>query len=460
MNPVSATIVALATPPGRSALGIIRLSGKDTKKIIAHLTRKNLTTINNLVPRRLYYFNIYDHNKQPLDKVLLVIFSASHSYTGEDSAEIYFHGNPVIARQILNTAVTFGASTAYGGEFTYRAVLNGKLDLNQAEAVYNLIHTPTKDLIPKILKTLSGKFSNDISRIAEQFREMYAEVEARINYPEEELKTIPVTSWKKILDRIYRQISDLIARAELGRIQMTTPSLLIVGKQNVGKSSLFNCLLAEEAALVSPEPGTTRDVITKLWEWQDFTFNIGDTAGMFARKSTTLDKQAIELTRKKIDTASGLIFVLDRSQPIYPEEIKFLRENTQPAILVINKIDLPAKWGINDLKRKLKSLKKYPVVFTSAINQQGIEKLRKTIYHHFTRTINSSEVLLIGETIFQKLKKIPEKISELQEKLATSNLDLLSFLFAELLEELEIVAGKTTSEDILNQIFTRFCVGK
>jgi len=455
MNPLSTTIVALATAVGRAALGIIRLSGKDTFKIIAQLTGKNISTIKKLVPRKLYPLTIYDQNKQPLDSVLVALFFSPASYTGEDLAEIYFHGNPVIARQILNAAIRAGARPAYGGEFTYRATLNGKMDLNQAEAVYNLIHSPTKNLLPAAWKTLTGEFSSTITGIVEQLRDIYTQIEARLNYPEDEIEPIRKNTYKKV----YRQILNLLNRAEPARIQMQTPAIFIVGKQNVGKSSLFNCLLKEEAALISPRPGTTRDVITRLWEWQDFTFTVADTAGMFAEKFSRLDQQAIELTRKKIAAANGLIFVLDIARPLSGPEIKFIQQNSHPTILVVNKIDLPAAWDIK-LVKKIARRKKSPIVLTSAINNRGIEQLRKTIYRYFAQKSDSAQLLLIGNYAYQKLKGVGEKMAELDKKLSDNNLEVASFILEEILNDLEFVAGKTSSEEIVQQIFGRFCVGK
>ena len=459
MNLQDDTIAAIATPLGIGGLGIVRISGEKAGEIAKRLFVPR-SSQNNLQSHRLYHGEIVDPREgTPLDEVLLVMMRRPHSYTGEDVVEIHCHGGILILQNVLQAVLREGARIAEPGEFTKRAFLNERLDLAQAEAVADLIESQTHKGMSQALGQLKGRLSTEIRKLRDELIELLSSVEASIDFPEEDLEEISGEMLLKRVESCSAKIQRFLSTYEEGRIYREGLCTVIVGRANVGKSSLLNILLEEKRAIVTEIPGTTRDVIGEIVNIKGIPLKILDTAGL--RKATNIvEEEGIKVTREKLTEADIVILVLDGGQALSAEDREIIQEpKGKKVVVAINKIDLPQKLSRSQAEKEgLEG----QIVEISAKEGRGIDKLKEAI---FSIAVCQSEE---GSSIFinrVRHKIALERADDSLRKAKESILKEMSPEFIALdlklaLEHLGEIVGETTTEDILDKIFSEFCIGK
>jgi len=439
------SIAAVATPSGRSGLGIVRLSGKSALDI----AQKILHPIPALRPWTAHLANLTDDHGHPIDQTIVTYYAAPRSYTGEDLIEISCHGSPVVLRFCLDRLCAAGARLAQPGEFTLRAYLNGRIDLPQAEAVRDLIESTTLYQARVAAQQVEGSVSRRIRPIKDQLLELIALLEAGIDFAEDD---VSVASPEEIIiriDSIEEELSALIATFDYGKLVHSGITLAIVGRPNVGKSSLFNRLLEQDRAIVTEIAGTTRDTVSEVAAISGIPVKFVDTAGIRAGQDI-VETLGIQRSYQAMADANLTLVVLDLSQPIGPEDLALIeRAKSQGRyILVGNKSDLPLQANP-------------PESFTlvSAITGAGIHQLRAQIAPAASREQESGFITSIRHA--QLLRESVEALGQAHKaaELTIPHEMLLLDLYAAL-RPIDAVTGATTADDILNRIFSTFCIGK
>ena len=458
----SDTICAISTPPGAGGIGIIRISGP--------LALAHLQTI--FQPRdrgcsfdshRLYYGHIVHPRKnKTLDEVLSVFMAAPSTYTREDVVEIHCHGNFLVLQSILELLVSLGARLAEPGEFTKLAYLNGRIDLTQAEAVIDVLAARTRKGMDMALDQLGGSLYEQVDAVRSSLVQMRAVVEVAIDFPDEDVEIVDRSAFKnQVATEVLAPLEQLLHRSEEGRIFRDGISVVIVGLPNVGKSSLLNTLLQEERALVTAIPGTTRDTIEEYLDIQGVPVRIVDTAGI-RQGADEVEEMGIERARKQIDQADLVLFMIDAARDVREEDRElFATVNHKPLLLISNKSDLadqkPAIDGFN-LKKQGNRL-----IQISAKQQQGIEELKEAI---FTAVVGDKDQWqedgcapnIRHKAALQRAREAAVRLGQGLELMIST--DLLAIDLQECLDELDVIVGVTTTEDVLDVIFEQFCLGK
>jgi len=452
------TIAAISTPLGLAGIGIVRISGAGAKGISKRIFRPK-RPVKSFQSHRLYLGHFVDPDTGDIvDEVLLSVMTAPHSYTREDVVEINSHSGYLLLSQILQVVLKQGARLAEPGEFTFRAFVNGRIDLSQAEAVMDLIRAPSEKGLRLAADQMKGSFRTELDHLRQKAVDCLARVEVGIDYPDEEPGDLPGAD--QIEEELINPIRVLIAGHSQRRIWMEGVQTVIIGRVNAGKSSLLNRLLNEERAMVTPIPGTTRDIIESMLYIEGIPLRLMDTAG-FRRGRGTLEKMGMDRTRKKMEEADLILFMTDRSRPLHEDDLTMIAQVMKKrAVVVLNKIDLPSKICEEDLKSALRGI---PLVRISALTGEGIEELRKVI-----RTI-----VLAGEEI----AKDPSIAPNVRQKLALEEacrfftsaaqnlindmpLEIVAVDLNEGLSALGEITGETTTEEVLGRIFSQFCLGK
>ncbi|MEO2152950.1 MAG: tRNA uridine-5-carboxymethylaminomethyl(34) synthesis GTPase MnmE [Aquificota bacterium] len=452
------TIAAIATPYGESAIGIVRLSGDKTVEILKKIFK---TRSKNLKPRYAHYGLVVDKEGQPIDEAVVIYYKAPHSYTGEDMAEINLHGNPLILKKVLNLLLESGARLAEPGEFTKRAFLNGKLDLTQAEAVAELIGAKTELARKLALNQLQGALSREIKPLREELLMLLALVESSIEFEEEDIPTIEKDELQRRLEKILKQVNKLLQTAATGKALRQGIKLAIVGKPNVGKSSLFNRLLGSERAIVTDIAGTTRDYIEETINIKGIPISLIDTAGI-RETADVVEKIGVQRSLQKLKEADLIIIVLDASNPDLEEEdlklINLVKETKKPLLVVLNKIDKGQK-----LDTKKIPIPNVEVVKVSAKTGEGIEELKEKILQKVgVQTAEGGNIYISvrHEQLLKKAKKALENALTYLREGEFYSPEILMLDLREAAEALGEILGEITTEDILGQIFSTFCIGK
>jgi len=452
------TIAAIATPYGESAIGIVRMSGPDVLPILKRVFQGRSQT---LKPRYAHYGFIVDREGQPIDEAVVIYYKAPHSYTGEDMAEINLHGNPLILKRVLQRLLEEGARLAEPGEFTKRAFLNGKLDLTQAEAVAELISAKTELARKLALNQLRGALSKEIKPLREELLLLLALVESSIEFEEEDIPTIEKEELIKRLENILKRVNRLLETAQTGKAIRKGLKLAIVGKPNVGKSSLFNRLLGEERAIVTSVAGTTRDYLEETLNLGGIPINLIDTAGI-REAEDTVERIGVERSLQKLKEADIILFVLDASQERPTEEeiklARLVKESGKPTLLVLNKIDKGKRIDLSDFP-----LKGVPTIEVSAKTGEGLERLKEEILK--TAGVSASEggniyISLRHEELLKRAKKALENALSYLKGEEFYSPEILMLDLREAGDALGEIIGEVTTEDILGQIFSTFCIGK
>ena len=447
------TIAAIATAYGEGGIGIIRISGEDSRDIL----RKIFT--GKIESRRLSYGKIMDENEH-IDEVLAVYMKGPKTYTGEDVVEINCHGSIVALRKTLALVLSKGARMAEPGEFTKRAFLNGRLDLSQAEAVIDVIKAKSDRSFDVAMSQLEGSLSSRIEIIRQALLDLLVEVTVNIDYPDEDIEIMTYDKARDCLCNIRNMIGELLATSGSGRMIREGIRIAIVGKPNVGKSSLMNCLLRESRAIVTEIPGTTRDTIEEAVSIRNLPVYLIDTAGI-RDTDDTVEKIGIEKTKEAFNNADYIIFVVDGSRPLTSEDEEIISYVCgRRALVLLNKRDLGAEVTVDVISEKLPDC---DIIETALSKEEGLKEIEDNIESLvYGGLISQGESLMVNNVRHIDLLKHADSAAG----------DALSLL--EIMEPLDIVeidirnaydflgeiVGDTVSDEIINEVFARFCLGK
>lgn len=448
------TIVAIATPPGRGGIGVVRISGPEAKAIASGLLR--LPAGRQLEAGRALFGEFIDSDTgERIDEVVATHFAKPHSYTTDDIVEISCHGSPVVLRHLVELALKRGARLAEPGEFTMRAFLNGRIDLTQAEAVRDLIESQTLYQAKVAAQQLEGALSHRLQPAKEILIELIAVMEAGIDFAEDDVSVIPGEQIVARIAAIREPLGKLLSSFEYGKVVHEGLTLAIVGRPNVGKSSLFNRLVERERAIVTSTPGTTRDLVTETVALGGLPVRLIDTAGI-RQALDEAESIGIRKSMEALADADLVLVVLDASQPLEDTDRELLGDVGQrPAIVVRNKIDI-GKDGAGALKDGM------PAVDTSATSGEGVPALRSLILDKIGATGTQIESGFLTnvrqQDLVRKAMQNLEAASAAVGNQTPHEMILLDLYNA--LRPLDEITGATTADDILNRIFSSFCIGK
>jgi tRNA modification GTPase len=467
------TIAAIGTPIGYGGIGIIRISGKQAfaiaekiykrkKRLDRKIQNKEIYDVEKLTSHKLYLGYIIDKdNNKVFDEVLMVKMNSPHSYTGEDIVEIQAHASAFGLEKILSLVLKAGSRLADPGEFTKRAFLNGRIDLTQAEAVMDLIHAKSDKALQLANNHLSGAIGEDVKKISKNLLEILSKIEAEIDFSEEQDLNLPDESIQdEIMKKVICPLEEINNGFAAGILLREGIKIAIVGKPNVGKSSLLNTLLKKERSIVTEFPGTTRDTIEETVSIKGLSLKLIDTAGIHFSEDF-VEKIGMERTKRAAAEADLIIFMVDADAGISIEDENIYQTiKEKPVIIVINKIDIESNKG-NRL-RLLEHWKNYPNIRTSIKFGMGLNELEEKIYISGGSLIGEFESekmpnLRQKEMIENSLNSSREAIRGIEEKKPE---ELVAIDLKEALESLNIVTGKSVKIDVLDEIFSRFCIGK
>lgn len=456
------TICAISTPPGVGGIGIVRISGKDSIEIANKIfTNDKNKQLKNVKSHTINYGYIVEPTtKDKIDEVLVSVMRAPNTYTKEDIIEINCHGGTVAVKRVLEACLRAGARLSEPGEFTKRAFLNGRIDLTQAEAIIDIINSKTTISMENAFEQLEGNLSVKLKEYKQKILALLVHIEASLDYPEYDIEDVTNDYLINNINELINDLKIILEDSNKGKIIREGLVTTIVGKPNVGKSSLLNALLREKRAIVTEVPGTTRDVIEEYINIGGIPVKIVDTAGI-RETEDVVEKIGVERTGEAIKKADLVIFVLDNSDKITQEELEIAKKiSNKKVIIVINKIDLEGKLDENSIKEVLPDKQ---IIRVSVAKGEFIENIEKCIYDMFFKghldikndtlitNIRHKDLL---EKSFYSLNSALEAIKE------DMPLDCVSIDLKNSLEFLGSITGETVREDIINEIFKQFCLGK
>lgn len=454
------TIAAVATAYGEGGIGIIRISGEEALPILQGIFEFHGDT-DTFTSRRMTYGKIIDKEKnQIIDEVLAVYMKGPKTYTAEDVVEINCHGSMVSLRKTLALVLRKGARLAEPGEFTKRAFLNGRLDLSQAEAVIDMIRAKTDKSFDVAVSQLEGRLSLKVEEIRQKLLDLLVDITVNIDYPDEDIEEMTYEKLEESIVETQDMIEKLLETSSTGRMIREGIKIAIVGKPNVGKSSLMNGLLKETRAIVTDIPGTTRDTIEEVLSIRNIPVYLVDTAGI-RETSDKVEKMGIEKSKEAFNQADFILFLLDGSRPLEEEDLQimeFLKE--RKSLVLINKRDLGEAISIEEISAKLPASQ---VIEASLLKGQGIKEIEDAV-----------EDLVYGGEIVQKesmmvnnvrhIELLQQAVKSLTDALHMSErreaLDFIEVDVKNAYERLGEIIGETVSDDIINEVFARFCLGK
>ncbi len=457
------TIAAISTPLGKGGIAIVRMSGKDALFILDKVFKPmgKEKKVFSLKSHSVTYGYVFD-GERIIDEVLLILMLAPKTYTRENVVEINCHGGVKVVKSILDVLIKNGARLAMPGEFTKRAFLNGRIDLSQAEAVIDLINAKTELSEKAALNRLEGRLSEKVRKLREKILTMTAHIEVNIDYPEHDDENF---SYKLVFEKtseILSEVNRLIQTAYMGKVINEGVKTVILGKPNVGKSSLMNCLLDEERAIVTDIPGTTRDALEENINVGGIYLNIIDTAGIRATDDI-IEKIGVEKSKMYAENADFIFFVVDSSKELDSEDLEildFIKKFDKKALVVLNKSDLDKKSDFNEI---LKFIDKKYILSVSAKNRVGIDELFDKIKElFFDGEIDANDEVLIANernklSLINAKKSLENVIETLINKMPQ---DFLSMDLTDAYSYLGEIVGETLGEDVIDKIFSEFCLGK
>lgn len=450
------TIAAIATPLGEGGISVIRISGEDAisvaDKCFVAFSGKSLSSLDGY---QAAYGKVTDRNDNTLDDAVALVFRAPKSYTGENVVEISVHGGTVVARQVLRRVLECGATIATGGEFTKRAFLNGKLDLTKAESVMGLI-SARNDAAARISRgAREGRISRDTADILDKLLETAASLAAFADYPDEDIPNLNEENFAALLNECYAKCEKLISTYDTGRIIREGINCAIVGKPNVGKSTLMNMLCGSDRSIVTDIAGTTRDVVETTVNVGDITLNLADTAGIH-ETNDTVEKFGVDRAKEKIENAELLLAVFDSSTPLNDDDLRLLDSiRVKKSIVVLNKTDLDAAFDKADLGD-------FPIIEISAKSGDGYDKLCDAINRICKlEMLSPNDTVLINERQRDCVNRALQAITSARDALLCGmTLDAVGVCVDDAIAALLELTGKRVTNEVCDEIFKRFCVGK
>ncbi len=429
------TIVALATPAGNSGVAVIRISGEKSKEILQKLIKQNL----DFEPRKMYLKNVYFGDL--IDKCLVVFFRAPFSFTGEDVAEIHSHGGYYLAQQIIDECVNLGCSLAEAGEFSKRAFINGKMSVDQAEGIMDLINAESEMQVKAGSSLMQGKLKQKIEEYQNSLTEILAEIEAKLDYPEYEYTDDETTNIKEKLSYLIEEFSSLILESKSGLMIKNGIKVAIVGAPNVGKSSLLNALTKSDKAIVTNIAGTTRDIVEADYEFNGIVFRLFDTAGIH-ESDDIVERIGIDKALKTLDDADLVLKVSS------PDDICEIVTN-KPFIEVFNKTDI------------LKGKRDNKYFYISATNNDNIDNLKQEIFNKtISGSLKSDKLYLTNTRHIEAIKNAKSALENIVNIFDFTTMDIVSSEIKTAWNSLGEVSGVTSNEAIIDKIFSKFCLGK
>ena len=469
---MESTIAAIATSPGESGIGIIRISGEESLNILNKIfypVSKNLAPKDN--HRQLIYGHIKDELGHIIDEVLAVYFPAPKTYTAEDVVEIDCHGGIVPLSNTLSLVLRCGADLAEPGEFTKRAFLNGRLDLTQAEAVIDVINSKTNSSFDVAMEQLRGRFSKEINEIRKEITDVLVDIAVNIDYPDEDIELILYDKLEKELRSIKKKVDYLIDSSDTGRILREGLNVAIIGRPNVGKSSLMNAMLRESRAIVTEIPGTTRDTIEELINVRGIPVNLIDTAGIRSTDDV-IEQIGIDKSKKSLESADLVIFMIDLTSEISTEDYDILNQVDKSKLLILfNKADKTARISEADIASFAREVH---YMITSVNDSKSVDEIENAIFEKA-----GGNLLLGKESETDKLAGSQKsnivtnaRHKNMLERAATSlgeainaasggmPLEFLEIDIRNAYEELGFITGDSVQDDVIDEVFSRFCLGK
>ena len=454
------TIVAISTASGNGGIGIIRLSGRQTFDIIDKIfIPKNKSK--DIKGYTMKYGNIVNpKNNEIIDEVLVSYFVAPKSYTTENMCEINSHGGTVVEKRILELCLENGAELAEPGEFTKRAFLNGRIDLSQAEGIIDLINSKTEMEAKESINQLEGNLSKKIKKIEQKMLDIMVNIEVTIDYPEYDVEEVTNSEALKKLNEIHNLLNELENSFNKGKIIKDGIKTVIIGKPNAGKSSLLNSLLKEDRAIVSDIAGTTRDTIEEYLNIDGIPLKLIDTAGIRDTENT-IEKIGVEKSKKLVNNADLIIAIFDISGSLDEDDRKIIELiRDKKAIILLNKVDVLK--NNNKMEEEIKKLNK-PVIKISAKEEIGFENLYSEIKKMFelNEISSNNEILITNERHKNQIIKAKQNILNAIETVKNNTpVDIISIYINQAMEDLGEITGVNVSENIINEIFAKFCLGK
>jgi tRNA modification GTPase len=455
------TIVALATGNIKSALATIRISGSIAKQAVSSVFFTKKHNKIELEDKKVCHGYIFDDNKK-IDEVILYYLKAPHTYTGEDTVEISTHGNPLIIQQIINLLLSKNIRLADRGEFTYRAFINNKMDLSEAEAVNELINSSSSKSAELALNSLQGSLSDKIKDIKQDLTALFAYLEVSLDYPQEDIDFLTRQQKKENMQKIISKLNDLISSYSLSKLITNGIKIAIAGKPNAGKSSILNSILGYQRAIVTDIAGTTTDTIEETVEYNGISLTIIDTAGIRQHTSNSIEKIGQERSKSSIEIADIILWVMDSSISLDDNDkqiFELLKNKLDKTVVILNKCDLQQKISLREFNNFIDT---NTIVQFSVINKTPIENILNKIYEILNiKDIEDNGNILLNARQYSLLCKVQQQLNKILELIDKGDSDeIVSFETEIALNSLNEILGIDVKEDILHTVFSKFCVGK
>ncbi|OBW40326.1 tRNA modification GTPase MnmE [Chryseobacterium sp. MOF25P] len=457
------TICALATANGIGAIGIIRISGDDAISVSAKIfDGKNLEKVQS---HTVHYGFIKDGD-EVIDEVMIAVFKAPKTFTAEDSVEISFHGSPHIAKKILEVLIKNGARMAKAGEFTMRAFMNGRIDLSQAESIADLIASENEASRKVALNQLKGGITHEISFLRTDLLNFVSLIELELDFAEEDVEFADRTALNQLLDKIETKLNSLIESFQYGNAIKNGTAVAIIGKPNAGKSTLLNALLKEERAIVSNIAGTTRDTIEEILHIKGHAFRLIDTAGL-RETSDEIEAIGVKKAKEKVENANILVYLADAATKDFSEDIemiKSLQRDDLKLIICATKIDevSPTQYELVENIFRKEISQDFDLITISAVENQNMQDLKDELSSYVEQLKSEeSNVIITNQRHFEALGKSLDAVNKVKEAITFQiSTELLAYELRNALEHLGEISGEVTNDEVLGNIFSKFCIGK